>query len=42
MLCLAFLAAAGGAIGLGMVLGALAFALGVLALAMDAVRVLTR
>lgn len=41
-LCLAFLAAAGGAVGLGMALGALTFVLGVVALVMDAVKVLTR
>lgn len=42
MLCLALLAAAGGAVGLGMALGALTFAIGVLALVVDALRALTR
>lgn len=41
-LCLAFLAAAGGAVGLGMALGALTFVLGVLALGIDAVKTLVR
>lgn len=41
-LCLAVMAAGGGAIGLGMALGALTFVLGALALVMDAVAVFTR
>ena len=41
-LCLTVMALGGGATGLGLVLGVLGFALGALALWMDALKVLTR
>ncbi|MDP2417519.1 MAG: hypothetical protein U1D25_05370 [Hydrogenophaga sp.] len=41
-LCLAVMAAGGGAVATAMALGALIFALGALALAMDALKVLAR
>lgn len=41
-LCLTVMALGGGATGLGLVLGVLGFALGALALCMDALKVLTR